>query len=236
MTTNIISAMGKTNATAKQTTSIVQSAAKFTLMAGIGFLLLLFLLHFIKPEFDPSWHFISEYAIGENGWIMMIAFLLLAAGYVSLFVAIRSQISKGIWGRIGLALILISATGLAIGGIFTTDPVTTANENLTISGVLHNLGGTLGMAMPFAALLITLKLVKNPGWASAKKPLIWATVFALAGFIISFASLAAMLSKSNGTFGPDVLVGWPNRLEITGYVVWLITVAGQAIKLFNSKN
>lgn len=143
--------------------------------------------------------------------------------------------SKNIWGRIGLALILISAVGLAIAGIFTTDPLTTAPENITTNGALHNLGGTLGMAMPFAALLITWKLVKNPEWSAAKKPVIWATVVALIGFVVSFASLGAMLSQSGGKFGPDVLVGWPNRLEIAGYVIWLITVALQAIKLYSSK-
>lgn len=123
-----------------------------------------------------------------------------------------------------------------MGGVFITDPLSTPVENMTSSGALHNIGGTLGMAMPFASILITWKLSKNKAWASARRPIIWAAVFAIAGFIISFASLAVMLDQSHGRFGPDVLVGWPNRLEILGYAVWVITIASYAIRIRNAEN
>jgi Protein of unknown function (DUF998) len=191
---------------------------------------LLAALHFIKPELDPSWHFISEYAIGDYGWIMVLAFLSLALGYVSLFVAIRSQL-RTIVGRIGLVLLLVSALGLIIAAIFTTDPITLSKDAVTTEGTLHNLGGTLGMAMPFAAALIGWKLARNPVWSSARGPLLWATALALVAFVVSFFSLGVMVSLSGGTFGPEVLVGWPNRFEVVAYCVWLMTVAWQALKL-----
>jgi hypothetical protein len=40
-----------------------------------------------------------------------------------------------------------------------------------------------------------------------------------------------MVSQSGGKFGPDVLVGWPNRFEILAYSVWLMVVARQAIRV-----
>ena len=33
----------------------------------VTFVLLLAALHVIKPEIDPSWRFISEYALGDHG-------------------------------------------------------------------------------------------------------------------------------------------------------------------------
>lgn len=235
MTRDTISVTAKTAPVTGSVTSIAQPAARLSIAGTIIFLVLLFILHFIKPELEPSWHFISEYAIGKNGWLMVLAFLSLSVSYVSLFIAIRSQIPRTIWGRFGLALVLISAAGLAIAGIFTTDPIMTTKENMTISGALHNLGGTLGIAMPFATLIITWQLVKNPAWQSAKRPLIWAAILALAGFAISLILLGVMLSRSDGKFGPGVLAGWPNRLEILGYTVWQLAVAGQAIWLKNTK-
>ena len=63
-------------------TAISRSAALLALAGAATFAVLLAALHFLKPGLDPSWHFISEYAIGEYGWIMALAFLSLAPGYV----------------------------------------------------------------------------------------------------------------------------------------------------------
>jgi hypothetical protein len=211
-------------------TAISSIAARLSFAGAATFALLLAALHFIKPELDPSWHFISEYAIGEYGWIMELAFLSLALGYVSMFVALRSQL-RSIAGRIGLALLLVSALGLTISAIFTTDPITVSENAVTTEGTLHNLGGTLGIAMPLAAVLIGWKLARNPAWSSARRPLLWATGLALVAFLVSFVSLSVMVSQSGGEFGPDVLVGWPNRIEVAAYSVWLMVVARQAIRV-----
>jgi hypothetical protein len=215
---------------ARPVTAISSIAARLSFAGAATFALLLAALHFIKPELDPSWHFISEYAIGEYGWIMVLAFLSLALGYASLFFALRSQL-RTIAGRIGLTLLLVSALGLSIAAIFTTDPITISKDAVTTEGTLHNLGGTLGIAMPFAAALVGWKLTRNPAWSLAKRPLLWATGLALVAFVVSFVSVAVMVSRSGGEFGPDVLVGWANRIEIVAYSMWLMVVARQAIRV-----
>ena len=161
---------------------------------------------------------------------MVLAFLSLAFSYVSLFLALRSQLQT-IAGRIGLAMLLVSALGLTLAAIFTTDPITVSANAVTTEGTLHNLGGTLGIAMPFAAVLIGWKLARNPAWSSARRPLLWATALALVAFLVSFVSLGVMVSWNGGEFGPDVLVGWPNRIETVAYSVWLMVVARQAIRV-----
>jgi hypothetical protein len=222
--------MAEDTATDKPVRTITPTAALLSFAAAATFVVLLAALHFIKPELDPSWHFISEYAIGDYGWIMVVAFLSLAFSYVSLFVAIRSQL-RTIAGRIGLVLLLVSALGLTIAAIFTTDPITVSKDEVTTEGTLHNLGGTLGIAMPFAAAIIGWKLARNPAWSSARRPLLWATGLALVAFVVSFFSVGVMASQSGGKFGPDVLVGWPNRFEVVAYSVWLMVVAWQVLKL-----
>ena len=209
-------------------------AARLSLSTAIAFLVLLTALHIIKPELDPSWHFISEYAIGDNGWIMTLAFLSLALSCVSLAVALWPH-AKGIVGKIGLALLLISAVGMAIAGMFTTDPITTSRDAMTAGGRLHELGATLDLT-PFAALLINWSLIRrNPAWASARRALLLTAGLPLLGLIMFIGSVSMML-PSDGQFGPDVLVGWPNRFLVVTYCVWLITVARQAIRLNGSKS
>ena len=220
--------MAEDKVAATSVTEISRTAALLAFAGAATFAVLLVALHFIKPGVDPSWHFISEYAIGDYGWIMVLAFLSLAVSYVSLFVAIRSQL-RTIAGRIGLALLLVSALGLTIAAVFTTDPITTTGDAVTTEGKIHNLGGTLGIAMPFAAALVGWKLARNPAWSSAKRPIPWATGLALVAFAVSFVSLGVMVSQSGGRFGPDVPVGWPNRFEVLAYSVWLMVVARQSI-------
>lgn len=184
----------------------------------------------IKPEIDPSWRFISEYAIGTYGWVMVLAFLSFALSYVALFMAIRSQLQT-IGGRIGLASLLTSAAGLTIAAIFTTDPITTSHEALTTSGKPHDLGGTLGIGMSIAAAVVSWSLARSQAWSLARRSILGVAGLAVIGFLVSFVSLRAMLSQSSGTFGPEVLVGWPNRLEVLGYCVWLMVVAWHALQL-----
>lgn len=222
--------MAQDTITTRPVTASSQTAARLSLAGAAMFVVLLAALHLIKPELDPSWHFISEYAIGRHGWVMVLAFGSLAFSYVMLTVALRSQL-RTLWGRIGLALLLVSAAGLALAGIFTTDPITASKDAVTSEGKLHNLGGTLGIAMPVAAAIIGWSLVRNQAWSSARRPLIWATALALLSFLVSFSSLSVMLSQHDGRFGPDVLVGWPNRLEMLAYSVWLMVVAWHTAQL-----
>ena len=222
--------MAEDTAKAQSVAAVSSTAARLSFVAAATFVVLLAALHFIKPGLDPSWHFISEYAIGDYGWIMVLAFLSLASSYVSLFLALRSQL-RTIAGRIGLAMLLFSALGLTLAAIFTTDRITVSANAVTTEGTLHNLGGTLGIAMPFAAVLIGWKLARNPAWSSARRPLLWATALALVAFLVSFVSLGVMVSWNGGEFGPDVLVGWPNRIETVAYSVWLMVVARQAIRV-----
>ena len=227
--------MAEATATARPVTAVSRTAGLLSFAGAAMFVVLLAALHFIKPGLDPSWHFISEYAIGDHGWIMVLAFLSLAASYGGLFVAIRSQL-RSVGGSIGLAFLLVSALGLTIAAIFTTDPITAGEEAVTTEGTLHNLGGTLGIAMPFAAGLVGWKLANNPAWSSARRPLLWATGLALAAFLVSFVSLGVMVSQSGGRFGPDVPVGWPNRIEMLAYCGWLMSVAWHALQLSRQRS
>jgi len=52
---------------AKLLTAMPATSARLSLAAAATFLVLVAALHIIKPELNPSWRFISEYAIGDYG-------------------------------------------------------------------------------------------------------------------------------------------------------------------------
>jgi len=110
----------------KRTSALV---AKISVAATSLFLLLLLLLHFLKPEMSPSWRMISEYEIGRFGWLMQVAFFSLAGGTVLLALTLRSQV-QSVAGYIGLVLLFVIAVGLVMGGIFITEPITTPRDEI----------------------------------------------------------------------------------------------------------
>ena len=196
--------------------------SKWSAFLFLGFLLV---LHFIKPELEPSWHFISEYQIGKFGWMMSLAFLSLAVSCTTLSVALWSQLN--FMGRIGLLLLVVSAAGMIIAAIFISDPLTAVRESE--HGKLHQLGAMLD-SIPVASVLITVALIRKGNWWNrSKNILIWSVIMVWTGLIVFIVSMA-LLFPVDGKFGPDVLLGWQNRFMITVQSLWLIIMANQTIR------
>lgn len=219
---------------AKPVTAISLTAARLSIAAVIAYQGILIALIFIRPDLDPSWHTISEWAIGPHGWIMVVAFLVSALSYGSLFVAIWSQI-RGILGTAGLILLLICTIGTVGVGLFVTDPMPlTPEKGLTTTGALHVMFGTSAVVLlPFAALFINLSLaLKNPAWIASRRALLWTAGLPLLSLMGSVIHLAVVVMPlGNDAYGPDVPLGWPPRLVFLSYMVWLIVLGAQVIRL-----
>jgi hypothetical protein len=210
--------------TVKPVNSISESAIRVILATATLFLVLLAALFVLKPEIDPAWRFISEYAIGRHGWLMSIAFLSMAACCVATVIALWSQL--GIGGRIGAGLLLIGAIGLTLAGIFTTDPITTPVDAQSTTSQLHGLGAILGDGIPLGGTIITLSLLRNRAWHAARGWLIGM----LALMWIVYAWLM-MSMPADGNFGPGVTIGWPSRALMVSYCLWFSVTAWQALRL-----
>lgn len=188
------------------------------------FVILLMLLHVLKSDIDPSWHFISEYEIGPHGWLMQTAFIALAVGNLATYATIRHSL-VGLSGKIGSALFLVGAVGVVLGGVFVTDPVNTNPEAITTNGKLHNLGGGLGLAGFIGSLIFSIQLIRHAPSRSVRRMMWLATIVLIAGFLVSFVSIVAISANHSGVFSPETPVGWPNRLGILSACCWLVIVS-----------
>ena len=220
--------MSKPLITTKPVSALAATAARISIASGVLFILLLGSLHLLEPEFDPTWRFISEYALGNFGWIMGLAFLALATSLASAGVAIFSQI-RTVVGYIGLALLGLSAVGILIAAIFTTDPISTSREAATFSGNMHVLGATLDWT-PVAALLLSFGLARNQAWRPIRKSL-----FITAGITLVAMVVFILFLPTDGKFGPGVYAGLFGRFLVVSYLGWLVTVGLQALKLHGQK-
>jgi hypothetical protein len=205
-------------------------AARIAIVAIAAYQVLLIVLIFLRPDLAPSWHTISEWAIGPYGWIMSCAFLISAMSYAALFVMLKSQLHGGL-GRTALGILLMCVIGAFGVGICTTDPMP-LHSPLSARGTLHVIFGTGQMVLlPFAALLINLSLARKEAWRSARRVLLWTAALPLFGFL-SFAVYSAIFVFPLGpnAYGPGVNIGWPPRFTFLTYMLWVVILGWQATK------
>jgi hypothetical protein len=188
---------------------------------------MLALLHVHEPEFDPSWRMISEYELGRYGWLMQIAFFSLALGCLAVVAGVQPYV-KTRSGRPGLALLAIVAVIGAGAGAFITDPITMPADAATVSGNLHSLCGVVFMlGFPVAITLIGRSLASNPAWTAMRRWLPWMSAIVWLGCALMFGSLI-LFAPGNSGYGPDALIGWPDRFLAVANASWLVIVAWYA--------
>lgn len=213
-------------------------ASWIAVVFGLIALVLLLSLHFLSPQFDPSFRMISEYALGSYGNVLSWMFFTWAVSTWALFFSIRSEV-KTVGGKIGLFFLLVAGVGMLMGGLFD------------IKHSLHGAAFALGVpALPIAAVLITKSLVRSKPWSDHKK-FLWglahATWISLILMAVTLSLFIYSYTQGGGVMGatPQVnitlpegtiaVVGWFNRLLVLIYIVWVVKVAWKAIKLQKKK-
>ena len=211
----------KSNVVTGRLTAASSALAATSAATAGAFVVILIALHAIEPEFDPSWRFISEYQLGEWGWLMSLAFVCLSASAGTLLLAVRTQV-RTVGGRIGLGLLALTAVAFIIAGVFRTD--SSVADAPSTTGMIHNTAAAVGGFVPLAAYLIAWSLARNIAWRPYRPSLWWVTTPAIIGDLAAWAQNAVLMS-SGGVFGPGTPVGWPNRLLIVGFAGWMLAAA-----------
>ena len=156
-------------------------------------------LHFLEPEYDPRYRFMSEYAWSAHGWLMTTTFFVLALALFTVAVAVRNLYRPSRSARVGFGLLVVGAAGICVAGVFRGFP-------------LHDVGGAVGLpAVVMAALLLSWSFRHAPGWRS---------LFPVA-LLIAVGMLAALLSIIVDVGMP----GLQQRIFLFLTLVWLSIVA-----------
>jgi uncharacterized protein DUF998 len=198
-------------------------------MAGVGvFAGLVLLLHVLKPELDPSWRFLSEYALGRYGWVMAVAFFSWGLSSFALFVALRGEVRTRAGGT-GRTMLLAVSLALFGAGVFAQDPVTSRPDERTVPGTLHGVASMIGIpGIPIAAVLIGWSVTRhNREWRRRRRVVMTSAYLTVLSLLAMAVYLAVAVPRAGG-FGPDVDAGWMNRLVVLTYCLWQIVVSQRA--------
>jgi hypothetical protein len=195
-------------------TSVSTVAAVYALGAVALAVALVVALHFLEPEFDPSWRMLSEYSLGRYGGLMRVAFLAMGTAVIAVAVALAA------WpGSLGLILVAIGPLGAAF---VDTDPITTPRAEMSRRSNVHAaLGSLYILGFPLAATIAGISAAGDPAVGLV---LAWASVapwLALAWFVGANVRYAG----SYGRGAPEVRIGWPNRVSILAYLGWVALAA-----------
>lgn len=219
--------MPKLNITTKPLSPFAINMARVSAASAVLFFMLFALLHFLEPEIDPSWRFISEYQLGHYGWMMHLAFWSLAISSASLWLAVRSQI-RTVGGYIGLLFLFVATVGFVLAAANTTDSITATVG--TSAGKLHSTGALLASNVTGAIFFLSWSLARNKRWANIRKSLWWVAAVGIATNIASFW-MQGVMAQHHNVFGPGTPVGLPNHLLIIGLCGCLLALAWRILMM-----
>ena len=205
--------------------SIVMAASTVLLLAS---------LHFLSPEFNPSWRMVSEYANGRYGWILSLMFISWAISSWALAFAIYAQL-RTMAAKIGLILLITAGIGEALAAVFDIN-----------HEPFHDIAGYISIfGFAIAAMLISTYLSHTQPWSAHKKALLWSanlTWISIVVLVVAFAVMIGTFMQSGAKVDPQAqisvlpagvigLVGWANRLLIVVYCLWVLMIANLMLKL-----
>lgn len=196
--------------------------------SGVISLLCLLLLHFVSPEFKPSWRMVSEYALGKHKWLLTSFFIFWSISTM-LAANLCFNIVTTKWAVFGAILIFISGIGALMGGLFD------------MKHKLHGLSFALGVpTFPIGALIIAYHFSNQNNWLPHKNELLISAHSVWVSLVFMAASMGFFFSglkKAGVPFGPNQeplaeipksvigINGIANRLLILVYVAFNIVVA-----------
>jgi hypothetical protein len=199
-------------------TPAASTLAGLSIASALYYVAAILVLHVGQPDLHPVDRFMSEYVLGRWGPLMTTTFFAWAFGLVCITVALRRVGLPGKMGTAGLVLTWIGALGITIAGAFPMDPV---GEPFTRAGVLHTLGGLVGL--PFTALgllFLSLAFRSDERW----RPVAGVGAALAGAFLLGFLVIGFVFDGGPGS-------GAAQRVAIGSGLAWMMVVGWRVRKV-----
>jgi hypothetical protein len=202
--------------------SPAEIAAAYTIGASAVAVALVIALHFLEPEFAPSWRMLSEYSLGRYGLLMRLAFLAAGTALIALAYAL-----SWLTGAIAAWALAMTAIGPLGAAFVDTDPITTPRAQFSTRCNVHAaLGSIFILGFPLAATIVGFAVAGDP----AVGPILAvASVGPWVGLVWFLAATLRAPRRADGSGGPEVRIGWPNRLSTLLHLGWVALAAGTVL-------
>ena len=188
--------------------SIAMITQRIVLACAAYFVIVLAILHVLEPEFDPRFRFMSEYALGDYGWLMTTTFFALGLASIVAAVGLRTVHQSSRSTRIGLGLLLVAGIFIWLAGIFKD-----STPHLLASVVVFP-------SIVMAVLLLSWTLRQAAGWHNIYR----VTLLIAIGLLAAFLSIAADVG----------MPGLQQRVFIFLFLLWLAIVFHGSVRIMSA--
>jgi hypothetical protein len=182
-------------------------------MAGVGAsLLALIALHVLDPDRSVVESTISEYALGDYGWLVSVNDIVLGVGIIAIALGLRQTLAPGKRVTAAWVFLLIVGLGFLVAAVFETDPRGAAES--TTSGAIHGtaaLVSVLGVAI--AAWLLRGVFTRDSSYLHLARTQLWFAVLITVGVVVLLVLFEV---------GPAGLI---QRLLVAVMASWLFVLA-----------
>jgi len=180
---------------------------------GVGwFVVAVLALHILDPDLSVVDNYISEYALGQYGWLMQSAFFGTGVGAIAVALGLRQTLAPGKRVTTSVVLLLIAGIGFLVVAIFKTDP--TGATETTTEGNWHLVGSVMVFFSLLAAAWVLRGVFKRDRtWEPFAKAQMWFAIVYTVSMFVTFGTPVG---------GP---VGVTQRLFVALPLGWLLTLA-----------
>jgi hypothetical protein len=162
-------------------------------------------LHFLEPEFDPRFRFISEYALSAHGWLVTTTFFVLGLAPFVAAMGLR-RVHQSLWSaRLGIGLLAVGALFIWLSGIFK-------------DSLPHLLAGVVALpSVVMAVLVLSWSFRQTEAWRAIYR----ATLFIALVMLVTFLSMVVELG----------MPGLQQRVFILLFLLWLSVVIHRFVRV-----
>jgi Protein of unknown function (DUF998) len=193
-------------------------AARLAVAGPVLCLTLVAVLHVLESEVNDS-DAVSEYALGDFGWLMNVAFFSGAVGIGALAFVLHKSLARSKTAIAGIVLLTAAAVAWVFLGAGNIDP---EGADATTHGLIHGVGFFLGLPTRLAApLVLAAAFRRDERWADYRRPTLALGVAALAAELAGFADLASVVTLRLA------LVLWLTWIALTGARVLRLGILGR---------
>lgn len=190
------------------------SAKQYGTIGIVGvsvFLLVNVALHFLDPDLSVVHVVLSDYALGDYGWLSRAGDFAAAVGLIAIALGLRLTLAPGKRVVASWVLIFLSGCGFMVSGLFATDG--TEPTEVTPAGILHIVGSVVAiLGLIVTAWLLRGVFSRDDCYRHLARTQLWFAV------LISATALALILLAGTAD-------GLAQRALVIVMVIWWLVLA-----------
>lgn len=177
-----------------------------------GFVLAYVALHFLNPDSSVIDAPLSDYALGDYGWLNGAANLSAAVGLIAIALGLRLTLAPGKRVTASWVLIFMTGAGFIVSGLFATDGLEATEA--TAEGIIHIIASMVSMLSSIVAVwMLRGVFSRDSGYRYLSRTQHWFAVLITIAFVGSMAL-------------GEVAGGLAQRVFAVVIVAWWFVLAG----------